>query len=692
MSVLNPSYTNVYTAAGTTGPYPITFSCILDISGNAQDIIVQVVDSAGLTTDITATATIVGKNVYTALAYDASHTIVLVRYPAVTQPYTFPFGTKFPSKTFENALDRLLYLVQRGSGDADLALKAPFAEVGTPPSRLPTIADRASKHLAFDASGNPIGSLGVPSVPATAWAATLLAAVNLDSAQTVLGISAYIKTLLDDADAAAARATLDIYSRDKTSGLAGETIAIGDLVGFANGKLYKIGYSQYGNPPLTSESNCQRSAFARLNDTDFICVKSYSTSQHVQYRVGRVDFTQTNWFTWLTSWTDVATSLGGGTPNVQVEPIYAENTVLILWGHVTNTDVMGQIATWNPATTTLTLVGSPSTILAGTLNPGGIYAVQAADVGLPNDVFVVCRDTTAANTLNFLVVRWNGSTLSFSGTVATVADTSVSGWPTVGALNPDGLRECWVIGRTVTGTVGNIHHVFYDPSTLATTYGFALSLNGDFTNGGDASGCLYLGGNRVLALMSGTRGGSSQGVGRIVEKYSSGSRGWFEINDNWMGPFAHNPRPRFGAKTGVFLLGCGIGGANQNYFVIGSVDRAGIRPRLMKIYPGALNFTITGGMMLIELSPGVFILPVANTGDSTMKMDVFRMPELLGAALNAGNVGDTISVDTMMLSGSSLSPGTEYLYDEEAKVITPNKRGHGIVLGRAVSTTQIRRT
>lgn len=217
MSVLNPDYTDIYTAAGTTGPYPITFDVILDISGNAQDILVQVVDSAGVTTDITSTSTITGLNVYTAIAYDATNQVVLVRYPDVTQPYTFPFGTKFPSKTFENALDRLLYLIQRGSGDADLALKAPFVEVATPPARLPTITERASKLLGFDGSGDPIAADGSSSAVSAAMA-PVVSAATLAASKTAYGISAFIQALLDDADAATSILTLGMGHLSLTTG------------------------------------------------------------------------------------------------------------------------------------------------------------------------------------------------------------------------------------------------------------------------------------------------------------------------------------------------------------------------------------------------------------------------------------------------------------------------------------------
>jgi hypothetical protein len=229
MSVLNPDYTDIYTAAGTTGPYPITFDCILDISGNAQDILVQVVDSAGATTDITSTSTITGLNVYTAIAYDATNTIVLVRYPDVTQPYTFPYGTKFPSKTFENALDRLAFLVQRGSGDADLALKAPFVETPTPPNRLPTIADRANHFLGFDSGGQPIAA-DPTSVPVTPFMQTVLDDVTSEEARLTLKVHSMTvitsSTTISDIGSYRISGTGIVVSIDSTGWTAGNMVEI----------------------------------------------------------------------------------------------------------------------------------------------------------------------------------------------------------------------------------------------------------------------------------------------------------------------------------------------------------------------------------------------------------------------------------------------------------------------------------
>jgi hypothetical protein len=190
MSVTNPLYKKSYTGRGDTGPYAINFSVNLDAGGNASDILVQVQDSAGVITDITATSTITGMNVYTTASYDATNTVTLLRYPDLTQPYTFPYGTKFPSRTFESALDRLLFVIHRIAGNSDYAIKTPLADAA-PPAELPGKNARKGHFLYFDVTnGDPI-----PADPASS-----------------VGISAFMQTVVDDLSAAAALTTLGIHT------------------------------------------------------------------------------------------------------------------------------------------------------------------------------------------------------------------------------------------------------------------------------------------------------------------------------------------------------------------------------------------------------------------------------------------------------------------------------------------------
>ena len=212
MSVTSETYKVSYPGRGDTGPYPITFDVVLNDGGNATDIVVKLLDADGVETDITSVCTVTGMNVYTTASYSADYDVVLIRYPSLTQPYTFPYVTKFPSRTFESALDRLLFLVQRLALVADQSFKVPLSE--PEPAREPSIVDRANKWRAFDSNGDPIAVEGAAGeYPVSDFMATVLEDADASAVFTTLGVSAFIKTLLDNANAAAARATIDAPDR-----------------------------------------------------------------------------------------------------------------------------------------------------------------------------------------------------------------------------------------------------------------------------------------------------------------------------------------------------------------------------------------------------------------------------------------------------------------------------------------------
>lgn len=215
MSVVNETYKSSYTGRGDTGPYAVTFPVILDDGGNATDIVVKLIDAAGAETDITSVCTVTGMNVYTTASYSSAYQVVVLRYPSLTQPYTFPYRTKFPSQRFEDALDRLLFLIQREDLENAQSLKIPIGEEET--DRIPDAASRANKYLAFDADGQPIVSGGAAGAyPVTAFMATVLAAVAAGDALTLLGLSAFVQTLMDDASASAVLTTLGVSTFAKT--------------------------------------------------------------------------------------------------------------------------------------------------------------------------------------------------------------------------------------------------------------------------------------------------------------------------------------------------------------------------------------------------------------------------------------------------------------------------------------------
>lgn len=113
--------------------------------------------------------------------------VVIVRDVPLTQTVDLPTSGNLPSETLDDAFDKLTILVQQQNDLILRALRQPEADIAAI-GRLPAKADRASMYLAWDANGDPIASPGATAVATP--------------------VSAFIATLLDDASAAVARATL----------------------------------------------------------------------------------------------------------------------------------------------------------------------------------------------------------------------------------------------------------------------------------------------------------------------------------------------------------------------------------------------------------------------------------------------------------------------------------------------------
>lgn len=118
--------------------------------------------------------------------YAAGNTITIVGNIAYTQTADITNAGGFFPEVVENALDRVTILAQQLKELFARVISFPASDSG-PSGELVSAANRASKWLAFDASGNPIASTTTP-------------------ASSV--VSAYMGTVLDDTTAAAARATL----------------------------------------------------------------------------------------------------------------------------------------------------------------------------------------------------------------------------------------------------------------------------------------------------------------------------------------------------------------------------------------------------------------------------------------------------------------------------------------------------
>lgn len=134
-----------------------------------------------------------GVFVVAAVAPSALVRWIIYLSPSVTQNVDLTDNGLLPVETqIELPLDRLTLIAQRLSSRIARTLAQPDGDA-TDIAALPVKATRASKFLAFDASGNPIAAAGT--------------SANLTP------VSSFMDTLLDDANAATARATLGV-SRD----------------------------------------------------------------------------------------------------------------------------------------------------------------------------------------------------------------------------------------------------------------------------------------------------------------------------------------------------------------------------------------------------------------------------------------------------------------------------------------------
>lgn len=126
--------------------------------------------------------------------------ITIYRDPARTQGLDLVENDSLPAESLEAQLDYVTMLLQRVSDLIGRSLRQPDGD-STSIGTLPSSVDRASKFMAFDASGDPISAAGT--------------SANLTP------VSAFIDTLLDDATAAIARATLGAV------GLTGDEVIAG---------------------------------------------------------------------------------------------------------------------------------------------------------------------------------------------------------------------------------------------------------------------------------------------------------------------------------------------------------------------------------------------------------------------------------------------------------------------------------
>ena len=127
----------------------------------------------------------------------SGETVLLKRVMTLTQNTDYTPNDSFPAAAHEEALDKLTFIQQQQQEEIDRSFK--FAQTDVDAQDLPASAERANKYLGFNSEGN---------------------AIAVDGTTNATTISTFGATLVDDANASAARTTLGLGSVATLSSIA----------------------------------------------------------------------------------------------------------------------------------------------------------------------------------------------------------------------------------------------------------------------------------------------------------------------------------------------------------------------------------------------------------------------------------------------------------------------------------------
>ena len=148
-----------------------------------------------LTTNYTLTAAGVeaGGTLTAVVAPATGEKLVITLEPPNTQDASLPLGGAFPSPSVEDGLDLSAQRDSKFKNLLNRTFRVPVTDTQSGSNlEFPIDSSRASKYLSFDVNGKPIAVAGTTNTPT---------------------VSSFMETLLDDASAAAARATLLIETK-----------------------------------------------------------------------------------------------------------------------------------------------------------------------------------------------------------------------------------------------------------------------------------------------------------------------------------------------------------------------------------------------------------------------------------------------------------------------------------------------
>jgi len=156
MTVSSTTTRNSYSGNGSTTTFAYGFKIFAD-----ADLTVILRASTGVETvqsltthySVTNAGNANGGNVVFGTAPASGVTVVIRRNMAITQATDYVANDPFPAATHEDALDRLTFISQQMQEEVDRGIKLSRTNTMTSTEFTTSAADRASKILAFDSSG-----------------------------------------------------------------------------------------------------------------------------------------------------------------------------------------------------------------------------------------------------------------------------------------------------------------------------------------------------------------------------------------------------------------------------------------------------------------------------------------------------------------------------------------------------------
>ena len=190
MTISSSTNRSDYAGNGSTTAFATGFKFFT----NSDLSVILVTDSTGaeavqvITTNysVAGAGVSAGGTVTMVVAPATGETLVMIRAQPYTQSLDLVENDGFPSDSVEETLDKTVIMTQQLLDAMGRTLRQPGGDT-TAIAEMPAKVTRASAFLAFNAAGDPIASAGT---------------------DTSVPISAFMATVVDDATAAAARATL----------------------------------------------------------------------------------------------------------------------------------------------------------------------------------------------------------------------------------------------------------------------------------------------------------------------------------------------------------------------------------------------------------------------------------------------------------------------------------------------------